>query len=337
MADWTLESNIMGCPCCLAKTQGVSLCTQVRAAAGRPARLPSLPPYLRRSLHALPACHGAPDGFWGVALAHRACPCAGRELLCLLGLWGGRNGCWHLSGAASPSRRCRRLQMDHECLWNVTSRKSYCDCSVTGTEGGREAARPVWGSAAGHWAHLLPVPAPYMGSGAAGSQEGHPAVCSAQAAPAQAAPLPCLLPALAACTQQAVHTAACAQHAVLCLALAAPPLQATRRTGTTPMRPAASCMRSAGRTSCRRLSSLWMCRWPACAPLRVGMQLRMRRCPLLRTHVQNSPAPCARLQRPARPLASFPPDQGKGMAGVQVHAIHGGQPCQQCCIPRPCL
>ncbi|KAL4432565.1 hypothetical protein ABPG77_000502 [Micractinium sp. CCAP 211/92] len=53
MADWTLESNILGCPCCLAKTQGVSLCTQ----------------------------------------------------------------------------------MDHECLWNVTSRKPYCDCTETGREG----------------------------------------------------------------------------------------------------------------------------------------------------------------------------------------------------------
>lgn len=51
MADWTLESNIRGCPCCLATTQGVSLCTQ----------------------------------------------------------------------------------MDHDCLWNVSSRKPYCDCSVTGT------------------------------------------------------------------------------------------------------------------------------------------------------------------------------------------------------------
>ncbi|KAL4457339.1 hypothetical protein ABPG75_012204 [Micractinium tetrahymenae] len=51
MADWTLESNIPGCPCCLAKTQGVSLCTQ----------------------------------------------------------------------------------MDHECLWNVTSLKPFCDCDVTGT------------------------------------------------------------------------------------------------------------------------------------------------------------------------------------------------------------
>lgn len=130
MADWTLESNIRGCPCCLATTQGVSLCTQARGkAAARRTGLPAVPAHYRLLGHG----QGTSDRGSILKRWQRVVLPPGSTEQC--------GQCGHAHPAAAGC-----LQMDHDCLWNVSSRKPYCDCSVTGTAGWR-LLRNGWASA----------------------------------------------------------------------------------------------------------------------------------------------------------------------------------------------